>query len=98
MKNKKENYNKEEWGGWKIVSDMLDNHDEHGIYPTGECYQKLYEFVCEQKKKALQKQREEIVEIVKKAVDETTKEHGSSNVYIDMVGEIIIEEINFLKK
>jgi len=47
--NKEENYNKEEWGGWKIVSDMLDHPDENGIYPTSECYQKLYEFVMAQK-------------------------------------------------
>ena len=47
-----ENYEKEEWGGWKIVSDMLDKPDENGIYPTGECYQKLYEFVVAQKEKA----------------------------------------------
>jgi len=53
MKTIKENYNKEEWGGWKIVSDMLDKPDKNGIYPTSECYQKLYDFVCEQKKKAV---------------------------------------------
>ena len=50
--NKKQNYKKEEWGGWKIVSKMLDNSDECGIYPTSKCYQELYDFVCEQKNKA----------------------------------------------
>jgi len=54
-----ENYKKEEWGAWKIVSDMLDNPDK-GIYPTSECYQKLYEFVCDQKEKAKQEERERI--------------------------------------
>jgi len=49
---KQENWNKEEWGGWKIVSDMLDHPDKNGIYPTSECYQKLYEFVVVQKRKA----------------------------------------------
>ena len=57
-----ENYNKEEWGGWKIVSKMLDNPDESGIYPTGKCYQKLYEFVCKQKDKAKKEQCKEIIE------------------------------------
>jgi len=66
MKQTKENYQKEEWGGWKIVSEMLDNPDENGIYLTSKCYQKLYDFVCEQKKKALKKQREEIY---KKKID-----------------------------
>ena len=47
----KEDYDKEEWGCWKIVSDMLDNPDENGIYPTSKCYQKLYDFVREQKQK-----------------------------------------------
>ena len=25
----------------RIISDMLDNPDENGIYPTGECFDKL---------------------------------------------------------
>ena len=60
----KEDWEKEEWSGWKIVSEMLDNPDEHGIYPTSECYQKLYEFVVAQKKKAFAQQRQEIIEAV----------------------------------
>lgn len=43
----------EEWGGWKIISDMLDNPDENGIYSTSEAYKKLYDFVVEQKQKAI---------------------------------------------
>jgi len=27
-----------------IISDMLDNPDEHGIYPTSVCYSKLVEY------------------------------------------------------
>ena len=42
---------KEEWGAWKIVSDMLDKPDAIGIYRTSECYKKLYDFVCLQKEK-----------------------------------------------
>jgi hypothetical protein len=38
-----------EWGGWRIVSDMLDKPDEDGIYPTSECYERLHDFVVEQK-------------------------------------------------
>ena len=56
----KEDYEKEEWGGWKIVSDMLDNEDENGIYPTSKCYQELYDFVVSQKKKALEQQKKEL--------------------------------------
>ena len=51
---------KEEWGGWKIVSDMLDNPDICGIYPTSKCYKKLYDFVCVQKTKARENILEEI--------------------------------------
>jgi hypothetical protein len=58
---KEENYKKEEWGGWKIVSDMLDRPNEYGIYPTGECYQKLYDFVVSQKQKAIAQTREETI-------------------------------------
>jgi len=61
---KKENYEKEEWGGWKIVSDMLDHPDKNGIYPTSKCYQKLYEFVMSQKKKARQETIDKVVEIL----------------------------------
>ena len=41
---------KPEWGGWKIVSDMLDNTDMDGIYPTSKCYRELFEFVVAQEK------------------------------------------------
>lgn len=42
----------EEWGAWKYVSDMLDNPDEHGIYPTSKCYEQIHDFVVKQKAKA----------------------------------------------
>lgn len=61
-----ENYNKEEWGGWKIVSNMLDNPDDYGIYPTGKCYQELYDFVVAQKTKALKAQQDSIIEEIEK--------------------------------
>ena len=44
-------HEQEEWGGWKFVSDMLDN-PVNGIYPTSKCYEQLYDFVMEQKAKA----------------------------------------------
>ena len=44
--------NSKEWGGWKIVSDMLDNPDESGIYPTSKCYEKLHDFVVEMLRQA----------------------------------------------
>jgi len=69
MNKEQNNYNKEEWGGWKIVSDMLNKPDECGIYPTSECYQKLYDFVCEQKEKAISNQRKEIVEEIDKEIE-----------------------------
>ena len=58
----KENYEKEEWGGWKIVSEMLNNPDAspdaNGVYLTSKCYQELYEFVMAQKEKAREEVRE----------------------------------------
>ena len=71
-----QNYEKEEWGGWKIVSDMLDNPDEHEIYPTGECYKKLYDFVIAQKAKAEKKGWNE-------AIDEATKILTAPSSYYD---------------
>lgn len=52
----------EEWGAWRIVSDMLDNPDELGIYPTAECYRRLYDFVVEQKALAKREVAEEMIE------------------------------------
>ena len=49
----KDEYACEEWGGWKFVSDMLNNPDENGIYPTSKCYKQLYDFVVGQKENAL---------------------------------------------
>jgi len=60
IKNIEELSKKEEWGGWKFVSDMLDKPNEHGIYPTGECYKKLYDFVVEQKSATAKEIRERI--------------------------------------
>jgi len=54
MKTFEEKSQSEEWGGWKIVSDMLDKPDSIGIYLTSECYEKLHDFVVEQKEKARQ--------------------------------------------
>lgn len=53
MKTFKEKANSEEWGAWKIVSDMLDKPDSSGIYPTSKCYEEIYDFVIEQKKKEI---------------------------------------------
>ena len=53
--NAKDDWEKEEWGGWKFVSDMLDTPDKNGIYHTSECYKKLYDFVVAQKEKAKEK-------------------------------------------
>jgi len=39
-----EDSDKPEWGGWKIVSNMLDHPDEYGLYPTSKCYRELFEF------------------------------------------------------
>ncbi len=54
--------NSEEWGAWKFVSDMLDNPDEYGIYPTSKCYEKIYDFVVEQKTLAYELGKKEMLE------------------------------------
>ena len=62
-------WEKEEWGAWKFVSEMLDNPDEHGIYPTSKCYKQIYDFVVAQKEKAISSRdtywRERVEEAVK---------------------------------
>jgi len=70
-KEKIENWEKEGWGGWKIVSEMLDNPDKTGIYSTSKCYKKLYDFVVAQKKKARQKERQRVLEEIKQIMMDT---------------------------
>jgi hypothetical protein len=91
-----ENYNKEEWGAWKIVSDMLDKPDENGIYQTSECYQKLYEFVVSQKEQAIQAERERIIkEINGSQLAEVVRffesNRGSGHTYAEVKG---VENVN----
>jgi hypothetical protein len=63
-KSVKEKSQSEEWGAWKFVSDMLDNPDEYGIYPTSKCYEQIHDFVVEQKEKALKAERQKREEAV----------------------------------
>ncbi|MCP3684605.1 MAG: hypothetical protein GY861_18210 [bacterium] len=58
-------YNSPQWGGWEIVSRMLDNPGKYGIYPTSKCYQELYEFVLEREKEARADEREKMIEKIK---------------------------------
>jgi hypothetical protein len=60
MKTFEEKSNNEEWGAWKFVSDMLDKPDSIGIYPTSECYEKIHDFVIEQKCKEIMLFKEEL--------------------------------------
>ena len=73
QKTTSEEWKKEEWGGWKIVSEMLDNPNELGIYPTSECYKKLYNFVMEQKQKARKEAIEAVLPDEKELPDNTPK-------------------------
>ena len=66
-KEKLDEHEREEWGGWKIVANMLDSPDKCGIYSTSKCYKELYDFVCSQKIKSL----EEFVTEMQKRADTT---------------------------
>lgn len=55
---------REEWGAWKFVSDMLDNPNQYGIYSTSKCYEQIYNFVVEQKEKARAQELAELREKV----------------------------------
>lgn len=59
-----EEHEREEWGGWKFVSEMLDNPNEYGIYPTGKCYKQLYDFVVAQKAQAQASERSRLKKLV----------------------------------
>jgi len=53
MKTFEEKTQSEEWGAWQFVSDMLDNPDNNGIYKTSKCYEKIHDFIVEQKTKEI---------------------------------------------
>jgi len=83
MKTFEEKSQSEEWGGWKIVSDMLDKPDSIGIYLTSECYEKLHDFVVEQKEKARQETlflvRGEVIMQIIDACGECTSRHQDTD-------------------
>ncbi len=68
-------------------------------------FEKINESVNDRERVEANKQfilsdRQEVLKIVRRliieAVNETIEEHGSPNVYIDMVGETLIEKIENL--
>jgi len=82
---------REEWGAWKAVAEMLDTKhpDEElarcGIYNTSKCYEQIYDFVVEQKATAYNKgvevgRMEERERVVKLLADlaSTKKERGGA--------------------
>jgi hypothetical protein len=77
---------KEEWGAWKFVSEMLDSPVD-GIYRTSKCYKQIYDFVCEQKAKAKEEERERI----KKILDETSARYSKS---LELTEMMRVEEYN----
>jgi len=92
MENIKENYEKEEWGGWKIVEEMLNHPDENGLYSTSECYQKLYDFVVAQKEKA----RQEVLKMVLENLPEEMEEKRSREeikIYKDVFDDDSLHDI-----
>ncbi len=54
--------------------------------------EKIKSFILSDRQEVLKMVRRLIIE----AVNETNEEHGSGNVYIDMVGETLIEKIENL--
>ena len=78
-----------EWGAWKFVSDMLDNPNEYGIYPTSECYEKIHDFVEQAKTEA----KIEVLEEVREAFHETF--YGAGELWFNYIfkdGDIRAEE------
>lgn len=74
-----EEHDRPEWGGWRIVSDMLDHPDEHGIYPTSKCYKQLYDFVVSQKKEVIR-------EVIRKYRKESFEEFDDVDDFIQTLG------------
>ena len=53
----------------------------------------LFETRAKAKEEARNEVVEEMKKIINESVEEATKEHGSPNVYIDMVGETLSEKL-----
>ena len=92
-------YDREEWGAWKFVSEMLDNPGEFGIYPTSKCYKQIYDFVVAQKASATaaenQAWREKIKGIQRHYVTEPAEYKGSNaNVWREGYNQALTDLLN----
>lgn len=80
----------EEWGAWKFVSEMLDNPNESGIYPTSVCYEKIHDFVVEQKQKAsiqaIAEAREEVKNAERMVKTEIWNGHSFADGWAELNG------------
>lgn len=72
------NWKKEEWGGWIIVSDMLEHPIANGVYGTSECYQRLYKFVLAQKAEVHNKIKNDLLAIADKGEYEELRREVSN--------------------
>ena len=91
-----ENSQKPEWGGWKFVSEMLDNPEPTGMYQTTKCYRKLYEFVVEQKAQARAEERARLAKVL-----EGMKIHKGNNCNVidcERYNQAVSEAIKVIKK
>lgn len=57
-----------------IISEMLDNPDKCGIYPTTRCYDKLEQYIKDIREKKVGKKIEVIIEILERNGDYPKKE------------------------
>ena len=73
----------------------------YGFVPELDCKEhdtkQFFDFIDLIRQEEREKLLERIEKVVIKAVKETEKEHKSPNVYIDMVGEIIVDNLEALK-
>ncbi len=80
----------EEWGGWEIISDMLDNPDELGIYNTSKCYEELHDFVVQHKQNLLNAIKDEIKKSMPEIIEgKTYSEEHPDIIKIKVLNDVI---------
>lgn len=103
-----EEWEQREWGGWKIVSDMLDHPDENGIYNTSKCYKELYDFISNLISEIRKEERERIAGIINdrclvaycdKDVDAGSSEERKildvTNRVLEEIANSVMEDLRF---
>jgi len=80
----------------KFEEEFLTNPAKKSCYLSGDEKREIVRWLKSHDQRLLKEIKDKVIKEIERAVKESEKELGSPNVYIDMVGEIAIENIENL--